>query len=131
MEKNVLWAVDSFTRFIQGIVISNKRADTVVEALCSVWCLRFGYPTHGFWADNGSEFQNKEMSELMSKLGLRIEFGASYSPWSNGINERNHYSADIVVRKVMETDKKLSLQKSVDLAAWTHNTNINALGYEP
>ena len=129
--KNVLWAVDSFTRFIQGIVISNKRADTVVEALCSVWCLRFGYPTHGFWADNGSEFQNKEMSELMSKLGLRIEFGASYSPWSNGINERNHYSADIVVRKVMETDKKLSLQKSVDLAAWTHNTNINVLGYEP
>ena len=59
--KNVLWAVDSFTRFIQGIVVNNKKAATVVEALSSVWCLRFGYPNHGFWADNGSEFQNKEL----------------------------------------------------------------------
>ena len=129
--KNVLWAVDSFTRFIQGIVINNKKAETVIEALSSVWCLRFGYPNHGFWADNGSEFQNKEMCELMSKLGLRIEFGAAYSPWSNGINERNHYSADVIVRKVLECNKKLGLQKAVDLAAWTHNTNVNVLGYEP
>ena len=129
--KNVLWVVDSFTRFIQGIAIPNKKAETVLDALSSVWNLRIGYPTRGFWADNGSEFQNKEMVELMSKLGLKIGFGAAYSPWSNGINERNHYSADIVVRKVLETDKKLSLQKAVDLAAWTHNTNVNVLGYEP
>ena len=104
--KNVLWAVDSFTRFIQGIVINNKKAETVIEALSSVWCLHFGYPNHGFLADNGSEFQNKEMCEFMSKLGLRIEFGAAYSPWSNGINERNHYSADVIVRKVLECNKK-------------------------
>ena len=64
-------------------------------------------------------------------MNLQIEFGPVYSPWSNGINERNHYSADIVVRKVMETDKKLGLQKAVNLAAWTHNTNVNILGYEP
>ena len=67
----------------------------------------------------------------MSKFGLQIEFGPTYSPWSNGINERNHYSADIVVKKVQETDRKLTLQKAVDLAAWTHNTNVNVLGYEP
>ena len=96
-----------------------------MDALVDIWCLRFGYPTRGFWADNGSEFQNKEVVELMSKLGLKIEFGPTYSPWSNGINERNHYSADIVVKKVQETDRKLTLQKAVDLASWTHNTNVN------
>ena len=64
-------------------------------------------------------------------MNLQIKFGPVYSPWSNGINERNHYSADIVVRKVMETDKKLGLQKAVNLAAWTHNTNINILRYKP
>ena len=72
--KNVLWAVDSFTRFIQGIVVANKKSTTILEALSSVWCLRFGYPNQGFWADNGSEFQNREMFELMSKLGLKIEY---------------------------------------------------------
>ena len=103
----------------------------MVEAVQSVWCLRFGYPTRGFWADNGNEFQNAEMFEFMSKLGLKIEFGPTYSPWSNGINERNHYSADIVVRKAQETDRRMSLQKAVELASWTHNTNVNFLGYEP
>ena len=67
----------------------------------------------------------------MSKFGLKIEFGPTYSPWSNGINERNHYSADIVVRKVREMDQKLSLQCAVEMAAWTHNTNVSFLGYEP
>ena len=130
-DRYVLWLVDSFTRFIQGCVIKNKQAETVVEAVQSVWCLRFGYPSRGFWADNGNEFQNKDMSEFMSKLGLKIEFGPTYSPWSNGINERNHYSADIIVKKAQETDKNLSLQKAVDLASWTHNTNVNLHGYEP
>ena len=67
----------------------------------------------------------------MSKLGLKIEFGPTYSPWSNGINERNHYSADIVVKKVQAADKSLRLQNAVDMAAWTHNTNVSFLGYEP
>ena len=33
MVTKVLWAVDSFTRFIQGIVLNNKKAETVIEAL--------------------------------------------------------------------------------------------------
>ena len=36
-----------------------------------------------------------------------------------------------IVRKVLESNNKISLQKAVDLAAWTHNTNVNILGYEP
>ena len=130
-DKYVLWAVDSFTRFIQGKALKNKQADTVLKAVQSTWCLRFGYPSRGFWADNGTEFQNKDFLELMSKLNLKIEFGPAYSPWSNGINERNHYSADIVVKKVQEMDKSLCLQNAVDMAAWTHNTNVSFLGYEP
>ena len=72
---------------MQEIVLKNKQADTVVDALQTIWCLLSGYPGKGFWADNGKEFQNKEMIELMSKLGLKIEFGPTYSPWSNAINE--------------------------------------------
>ena len=71
-EKYVLWVVDSFTLFIQGKVIKNKQADTVVDALQTIQYLWFRYPSKGFWADNGNEFQNKEMIELMSKFGLII-----------------------------------------------------------
>ena len=42
---NVLWLIDSSTRFIQGKVLSNKEAETVVEALNSTWNWKFGFPS--------------------------------------------------------------------------------------
>ena len=59
--KYVLWMVDSFTRFIQGKLIPNKKADTVIEALNTSWCLNVGYPSVGFFADNGGEFSNAKL----------------------------------------------------------------------
>ena len=97
---NVLWLIDSFTRFLQGVVLKNKEAETVVEAINSTWNWRFGFPVVGFWADNGPEFQNREMEEFASKLNFLVRFGPTYAPWSNGLNERNHYSADQTVRKI-------------------------------
>ena len=129
--KYILWMVCSFTRFISGVVLSNKRMGTVVEALNNGWNWRFGFPSVGFWADNGSEFQNEELNEYASKFGFTVKFGPPYSPWSNGLNERNHHSADVTVSKMLEADKKMDLKMAVNMSAWTHNTNVNILGYEP
>ena len=127
----VLWMVDSFTRFIQGKLIPNKQADTIISALTDSWCMNLGFPINGFFADNGGEFANVKLDELTSKLGLTVKFGPAFSPWSNGINERNHASADITIRKLME-EKKVPLSDSlVKAAAWTHNTSVNKLGYSP
>ena len=41
----------------------------------------------------------------MSNLGISISYGPAYSPWSNGINERNHASCDVTIRKLMEEKK--------------------------
>ena len=69
------------------------------------------------------------MDELTSKLGLTVRFGPAYSPWSNGINERNHASADMIIRNLME-DKKAPLTDAlVKAEAWTNNTSINKLDY--
>ena len=72
--KYVLWMVDSFTRFIQGKLISNKKAETIIDALTDSWCMNVGFPTHGFFADNGKEFANVKLDELTSKLGLTVKF---------------------------------------------------------
>ena len=42
-----------------------------------------------------------------------------YSPWSNGLNEINHYSAVVVVKKLMDEDKKMELSEAVEMTAWT------------
>jgi hypothetical protein len=128
--KEVLWMICSFTRFCQGIVLKDKSGPTIIEAINSLWCWRFGFPSVSFWADNGPEFKNGELEEYASKAGFTIKFGPNYLPWCNGLNERNHYSVDMTVKKIMEVDKKLTLQKAVEMAAWTHNTNTNVLGYD-
>ena len=71
------------------------------------------------------------MDELTSKLGLLVRFGPSYSPWSNGLKKRNHASADITMKKLMEENKVALLDSLVKAAAWMHNTSINKQGYSP
>ena len=129
--KYVLWCVCSFTRFIQGAVLPDKSAPSVIAAINEIWNWRFGFPSIGYWADNGPEFQNGELNEYAAKFGFIVRFGPTYSPWSNGINERNHASADTVVKKMMDSDRKLKLSSAANLAAWAHNTNVNVLGYDP
>ena len=69
------------------------------------------------------------MDELVSKLGITISFGPACSPWSNGINERNHTSCHKAIKKLME-DKKIGLTDIlVKSAAWVHITNINRARY--
>ena len=62
-------------------------------------------------------------------MELTVKFGPAYSPWSNGLNERNHASADLTIKKLLE-EKKTALNDSlIKAAAWTHNTSVNKLGY--
>merc|ERR1712112_327235 len=130
-DKYVLWCVDACTRFIQGKLLENKQAETIIDAITDCWNLPFGIPSVGYHADNGTEFKNMKMDEFISKLGISISYGPAYSPWSNGINERNHASVDATIKKLM-TEKDIELDDTlIKPAAWTHNTNINKLGYSP
>ena len=130
MGKNyILWMVDAFSRVLLGAVIKDKKAETILEKLELEWCNKVGFPSVRFYADNGGEFRNYKMEEFVSKIGIKIEFSPSYSPWSNGLNERNHYSADRIVRKLM--DEGVLLELAVSRACWTHNTNIMVSGYNP
>ena len=52
-------------------MLKNKEAETAIEAMNSTWNWRFGFPSNGFWADNGPEFQNSDMEELASKLNQK------------------------------------------------------------
>ena len=100
--KYVLWMIDSFTRFMQGKMLSNKKADMIITALMDSWCMNVGFPSQGFFADNSGEFANIKLDKLTSKLGLSVKFGPSYSPWNNCLNERNHASEDItIIKKLM------------------------------
>ena len=113
----ILWMICGFTRFIRGAVIKTKDGVTTFESLMNNWNWVYGFPSKGFWSDNGGEFINKQMKELGAKYGLHMMTTPPYSPYSNGINERNHGSADITVKKLIAEDKSIDLQTAVNMAA--------------
>ena len=54
--KYVMWLVDSFTQFMQGKLINNKKAETIIDAINTTWNLNVGNPSVGYFADNKGEF---------------------------------------------------------------------------
>ena len=79
--KYILWMIDSFTRFMQGKLITNKKADMIINALTESWCMSVGFPSQAFFANNGGKFANIKLDELTSKLGLTVKLEPSYSSW--------------------------------------------------
>ena len=60
-EGYILWMIDSFSQFIKGVYVANKKMETIMEAMYYSWICNFGIPSEGFWTDNGQEFQNQVM----------------------------------------------------------------------
>ena len=54
--KSVPWIIDSFCRLMQGKIILNMRANTIINAIRDTWIRCFGIPSVGFNANNGGEF---------------------------------------------------------------------------
>ena len=46
---------------MQGKLLNNKKAETIVLAIYECWNLAFGIPGTGYYADNGTEFKNIKM----------------------------------------------------------------------
>ena len=66
--------IDRFLRFMIGKLLNNKKAETIMKAIIDHWCMSIGFPSCGFFADNGGEFANIKFDELTSKLGLPVRF---------------------------------------------------------
>ena len=98
-DKYILWIICACTRFIQGRVLNDRKPEIIGKVLHRGWCLSYGYPTVGFWSDNGGDLRNSKMEVFVNKLGIKIKFTAVVSPSSNGDFERNHYNCDVIVKK--------------------------------
>ena len=127
--------VDEATRFIKGQVLQNKRPETIVAAMNKMWIngdgAGPGIPEKHFYSDNGREFVNETMLDMLDAFDITLRTTAAYTPNQNGLNERNHGLADIVVASLMADDPKLTMQEAVNHAAFVRNSKINDTGYSP
>ena len=100
-KRYIMYMIDAFTRFTQSCILDRKLPHLIVHNLLIHWFGIFGAPGV-IWSDVGGEFSNEEILDMSENLGgVEIKTTAGYSPWMNGINERNHYVTDRILEKIL------------------------------
>ena len=84
-----------------------------------------------FLADNGREVANEEYKDMCSNVNIEPINTAAYSPWQNGICERNHAVVDDCVSKILEDNPELELDVALVWAINAKNAMQMVYGYSP
>ena len=127
----ILYIIDVFTRFTQAFIIPDKSADAVIKPLLDSWILNlFGAPKNIIF-DNGLEFMNSKMRDLCKNFNIRMFTTATYSPYQNGLCERNHQIVDEIVKKMMTGGQYSRVKDALQPAVFAKNILINSTGYSP
>ena len=129
-KRYICYLIDMFSRLTTGSFIQNKLPDTIVNCILIHWISKFGI-FRGIHSDIGGEISNSVMHDVAGKLGVEVTTTASYSPHQNGINERNHAVVDLMVTRMLESDKHLSPETALLWAFNAKNSLENQFGYSP
>ena len=71
------------------------------------------------------------LEDVASNLGIRLTTTAAYSPHQNGLNERNHAIVDLMMTRMLESDKKMSPETALSWALNAKNSLENYHGFSP
>ena len=101
--KHILSIIDHLTRWPEAFPIPDKTADTIVSTFINEYL-----PVHMcLWyilLDNGTEFKNSLMDQVLQQLGIDRIFSAPYHPQSNGKLEVFHKYLKPMLKKLCEKD---------------------------
>ena len=87
--KHILTVIDHLTGWPEAFPILDKTADTIVTTLINHY-LPFHMCPRYILSDNGTEFKNNLMDQVLQQLGIDRIFLAPYHPQSNGKLEVFH-----------------------------------------
>jgi len=95
--KYILTLMDFATRFPEAVALRRVDAQTVADALMSVFC-RLGFPEE-ILTDQGSNFMSGVMKKVMELLGVHQLKTSPYHPQCDGMLERFHSTLKLMLRK--------------------------------
>ena len=93
-DKYLLVMIDPFTHFVWIELISTKDADSVLDAFVRRILCEEGAP-RAMLTDNGSEFKNKTLRDLMEALEVNHQFAPAYHPQSNQAERANRFITEL------------------------------------
>ena len=82
----ILVCIDNLTRFVDVEALPNKTAEAVMAGFMKI-IVRRGAPA-SLLCDNGKEFSNAALKEMMARLGVHLQHFTPLQPQTNGVCER-------------------------------------------
>ena len=101
--KHILTIIDHLTGWPEAFPIPDKSADTIVATLINHYLLVHMCPRY-ILLDNGTEFKNNLMDQVLKQLGIDRIFSAPYHPQSNRKLEVFHKYLKPTLKKLCEKD---------------------------
>ena len=100
---HILMIIDHLTGWPEVFPIPDKLADTIVSSFINQYLPIHMYPRY-ILSDNGMEFKNNLMDQVLKQLGIDRIFSAPYHPQSNGKLEVFHKYLESTLKKLCEKD---------------------------
>ena len=101
--KHILTIIDHLTGWPEAFPIPDKYADTIVATFINEYLPVYMCPRY-ILSDNGTEFKNSLMDQVLQQLGIDRIFSAPYHPQSNGKLEVFHKYLKPNLKKLCEKD---------------------------
>ena len=101
--KHILTIIDHLTGWPEAFCIPDKSAETIVSAFINQYLPVHMCPIY-ILLDNGTEFKNHLMEQVLQKLGIECIFSAPYHPQSNGKLEVFHKYLKPILKKLCKKD---------------------------
>ena len=101
--KHILTIIDQLTGWPEAFPILDKSADTIVSTFINQYVTVYMCPRY-ILSDNGTEFKNNFMDQVLKQLGIKRIFSTPYHPQSNGKLEVFHKYLKPTLKKLCEKD---------------------------
>ena len=101
--KHILTIINHLTGWPEAFPILDKSADTIVSTFINHYIPVHMCPRY-ILSDNGTEFKNQLMDQVLQQLGTDGIFSAPYHPQSNGKLEVFHKYLKPTLKKLCEKD---------------------------
>ena len=102
--KWILTCIDLHSLFLLAVPMKLKSTDDVIHAYIESVLLRIG-PSRYILMDNGTEFRNETMKELLNRLNTEHKFTTVYFPKGNSRLENLHTLLKRCMGKYMDMTK--------------------------
>ena len=103
--QHILTITDYLTGLPEACPIPDKKADNIVCVFKITNYLPIHMFPHFILSDNGTEFKNQLMDNVLKQLGIDCIFSTPYNPQSNGKLEVFHKYLKPTLKKLCENDQ--------------------------